>query len=355
MKDNSNISNSSNKRIASFDFIRLFAIFSIVFGHSSYLVIDNCGLEHSCWNIILLYALQAFLRDAIPLLFMISGALMLNTNKTITLKTLYSKYILRLVLGIFIFGFIYGFIKKFPLNEGLINGTFFTSICDTSIYIDIFKNLITGNLVYSQHLWFLYAMVGVYILIPILKIFVNHAAKNIQGYFLILLFTTSLIMPFINNTFNIELNLYLSNFSSYLLYFLSGYYIFYLYKFNKKHNVIFALIFIITSIFLMISYNVNNVIINNLNFTISFIHACITFIYLNKIKYKFPISKYMNKYTYGIYLIHLLFLSNKFFGINLNTNFVIIYSIAIFVYCLTVSFIVVWLLKKIKFIDKYIL
>ena len=90
----------TKKRIPYLDFIRFTAITGVVYGHISLQVTYLYGnlIENA-----ILIAPQAIFRDGLPLLFMISGLLMLDKNRVLPVKVLFKKYILRLVIAIVVF------------------------------------------------------------------------------------------------------------------------------------------------------------------------------------------------------------------------------------------------------------
>lgn len=87
-------------------------------------------------------------RFAVPIFYMISGALFLNRD--ISYKTMYNKYIKRLLLHLIIWSFIYS-ISNLQLSK-----------------INI-KNIFLKFIETHYHLWFLLSIIGLYILVPFLR------------------------------------------------------------------------------------------------------------------------------------------------------------------------------------------
>ena len=84
------------QRIAYFDALRLICIFGVVMLHvSDDGIVASIGSQE--WNSALVYV--SLSHWILPIFIMISGALFLNPAKMVTMKELYGKYVLRLLLA----------------------------------------------------------------------------------------------------------------------------------------------------------------------------------------------------------------------------------------------------------------
>ena len=213
------IKTEEKNRIIYLDLLRIFAIISVVLFHvikHNWNVLDVNSNDWFIYNIF-----YPILKWNVPIFVMISGALFLNKKQDI--KILYKKNILR-ILSIFIIWSliyaIYTFINDGNLNEAV--QTFFKGY---------------------YHLWFLYLIIGLYILVPILRKIIEN--ENITKYFLILSGIFTFIVPMIITVIKIISinagetaqsivdNLNINMFIGYTFYFVLGYYLNNI-KINKK-------------------------------------------------------------------------------------------------------------------------
>lgn len=121
-------------------------------------------------------------RAGVPLFFMCSGALMLDPERELGVKELYSRKILRLVLALFFWAFAY---KVFRLAvAGALDGpSLLTAI----------KELLLFR--HEQHLYFLHIILLVYACLPVTRVFVKNADEKQFRYFLALWFAAGILYP----------------------------------------------------------------------------------------------------------------------------------------------------------------
>ena len=55
------------------------------------------------------------------------------------------------------------------------------------------------------HLWFMYSILGIYLILPLLKILIQHSSQTLQIYFVGLWFVASVFLPFFNHFHFIKL------------------------------------------------------------------------------------------------------------------------------------------------------
>ena len=203
--------NHNNNRIIYFDFLRIVALFAVIWVHSE---VQSFGLtEVGSFQWIVIDFFSSTGRFSIPVFVMISGALFLGRD--IPIGVIYRKNILRIVTAFVFWALFYAlWIYK---QTG--------SVSHALPYL--------YNVFY--HMWFLYMIVGLYVLIPVLRRIT--ADKNILRYFLYLSLVIVYIIPrFIAwiSVFNTDLgdktaqvwNYFdLSSISCYVFIFVLGYYI----------------------------------------------------------------------------------------------------------------------------------
>jgi surface polysaccharide O-acyltransferase-like enzyme len=150
----------------------------------------------------------------VPLFVMISGALFLNPEKEITVETLLVKYIPRLILVLFIFGVPYAWAEGFVAAGYRFNSRQISAA---------FLNVLQGKT--ETHLWYLYLIIGLYFITPLLKVFSDNAERKMLEYTLVVLFVFTSVIPLIQRIFHVTSGFYIPVNSVYVCYFLLGHYI----------------------------------------------------------------------------------------------------------------------------------
>ena len=159
-----------NQRKIQYDLLRILAAFSVVMLHSAAQFWYDLDVRSAEWVIANSY--NAVFRFGVPIFVMISGALFLDNGYRLNLKRLYIHNILRLVILYIVWSCIYG------LYDCVGHG--FSSLS----YKEILREMLSGR----YHLWFIPMIVGIYVLLPILKSWVEHTDKKTLQYFLTLFF-----------------------------------------------------------------------------------------------------------------------------------------------------------------------
>lgn len=217
VQNTNSASNTKSTRTLYLDVLRFFACFLIIMVHTSAWGIAKAPAIDG--TLIFSMILNGISLAGVPMFMMISGALFLNPEKEITLKQLFLKYILRLVVIYYLWNGLY------VLSSLLYNG-----FGDKEIVMICLKGLINGNGTY--HLWFFPVIIGVYMLIPFLKKCFGEDRK-LSAYFIIVFLVASVLLPFI---FDIKVwgyatlkegfsKYYLSAFTGYTGFFVLGHYL----------------------------------------------------------------------------------------------------------------------------------
>lgn len=108
----------------------------------------------------------------VPVFFMISGALLLDRRREITPAMCVKKYARRIFLALIVFGVPFALMKRVFEAGTITAGMLWQSALD----------VVNGNS--WDHLWYLYALMGLYLLLPVFKRFVNGSSRREQGYVL---------------------------------------------------------------------------------------------------------------------------------------------------------------------------
>lgn len=164
------------------DFIRVIAILLVIFIHVS--TVDT--LKHigtTDWQIIKM--LNYFAHISVPIFFMISGALILNSPKTLSLSYTWKKRIPRVTIPFLIWSIILPTAAYLTSNQ----------ISDHA-YWNRLKFIMSKPT--SPVLWFMYPLIGIYILSPIIKTFVDNASMKMLMYATSVWLVTCSLIPSVN-------------------------------------------------------------------------------------------------------------------------------------------------------------
>ncbi len=148
------MSNLLNKRNYSLDIARIIAALTVIMIHCSAPFVTGSQLFSS--EFVFGNMFDSISRIGVPLFLMISGALFLDEQKEVTLKGIISKNIKSLAIITIIWSVIYSVVKNivFPFFDG------------GSINL---KNAIGGIINGHYHMWYLYMIIGLYFIVPVLK------------------------------------------------------------------------------------------------------------------------------------------------------------------------------------------
>ena len=338
-------------RVEYFDLLRIIATFAVVLIHvTAWFELHNppTGVD--------LYLLCGDLfRWAVPIFVMISGALLLGSNRTI--KQIYAKSILRIVTTFLFWSIIYAFVN---------NGR-------NAISFSILGTILDG----PGHLWFLYMIIGLYMIIPILNKVIE--SDRIARYFLFLSLLFVFLVPYLIRIYSIvtgreasiisakidTLNMYLP--LGYSGYFVLGYYL-------RKHDLNRILEIVIYSLAVLgvgltafsSIYNDGDSIFRQMVrleylAPIVLIESTALFIFFKKHtkilrERTRKVLANISKCTFGVYLIHILVMNFLFDIVGVTSIMgssiisVLVISLATFLISLLIS----ELLNAIPFINKYI-
>lgn len=340
------------KNILWIDLLRVVAMFGVVLLHAAASVLYQYGkIPMSYWWTANIYYTVFIV--CVPLFFMISGYLLLEKSEKISFFI--TKRITKVVIPLVIWSIVYLIWQKIVIVDFDISFRSFYSIINSPTY---------------YHLWFIYALVGVYIFIPILRIFIQNSSESIKYYFVIIWFFSESILSLFEKITGLERQVDFITISGFVGYFVLGYIIGHL-NISKKLFNISKIILILTYVFT--AYGIyflstrngtfNNYFYGYLGSNIIFLSV----IFFILFKYAFQDSKVFNyklgvkiihklsSASLGIFLIHPIFLyhlNNQGFGFSLSATsgnpilFIPITAIVTFL----LSFFVIRILQKIPVI-----
>ena len=177
-------------RILYIDLLRIMAVFSVVVLHVAAPLLANLYSNETTWwwigNII-----DALTRWSVPVLIMVSGVLFLDSKKEQPILQFLKKRIGKIIVPLIFWSFAY----MVWTNRADINIT-------TDTLLAYALNFYQGNV--HIHLWFLYMIVGLYLITPILKVWIKNTSVGNIKYFIIIWFVVNGIVNFIQKFTNVQ-------------------------------------------------------------------------------------------------------------------------------------------------------
>jgi len=229
------------------DFLRVIAIFAVIFLHVAVNGQDKMPSQSYEWQIVNFY--NGLVRWCVPVFVMVSGVFLLDFRRysesvSENLARILKKNIFRLSITLIVWSIFYLYFDMF------LNGKFDTNPFRLTDFL--FKST-------KYHLWFLYMIIGLYFLAPFLHILVRNLSKKDFELLLIVLaifccgydFINVFLKFFLNKTLYFRSNV--PEFSGYLIYFLAGFY-FANFEISKRTRTIFYILAFI-SLVITIGFN----------------------------------------------------------------------------------------------------
>lgn len=153
---------------------------------------------------------DSFARPCVPLFVMLSGALLLQPSKTDEpLRVFFKKRVSRIALPFFFWMGAYFAWDIFVNNQPLTTQT-------------LVEGLLGGPYI---HFWFFYMLIGLYLVTPLVRVFVAHASRRLLRYFFVLWLTGVSVVPLLNLLVGHNLNINVFLITGYIGYFLLGLYL----------------------------------------------------------------------------------------------------------------------------------
>lgn len=158
-------------RIVYYDYLRIAATVGVVVVHVSAQYWSSVELGSHEWNVLNTY--DSLVRWVVPVFVLLSGALFLDPDRKVEIPKLYKKNILRLFVALVFWSAIYA------LNGYLQGNTLEKTV----------ENFIAGH----YHLWFLFMMIGLYIITPLLRKITE--SRDATKYFLAVSLVLTFLIP----------------------------------------------------------------------------------------------------------------------------------------------------------------
>jgi len=347
------LQNSNNDRIISFDYLRVLSTLAVIVLHVAVQNWRETDVNGYAWQTFNFF--DGISRWAVPIFIMISGVLFLN--REVSLKKIFSKYILRMVVAYVFWSFFYMIFEE---------GTKFEKL---NIFLQ-------GH----YHMWFILMIIGLYMLLPIIKPITENKRRTV--YFIALSLFFAIVFPTVKLLVNdfcskrvIEIvtsvsvcidDMKMHTVLGYSGYFVLGYYL------NsidlKKHHrlIIYALgiLGFVATVVLDLTIALKNQSFCSRYygyFTLNvFLEALAVFTWFKYAKFNMNILnrfvRKLSKYSFGAYLIHAFIIEQLEIRFSINTlSFDPVLSvISISLFVAVISFAVSAVLNNIPIVKKYL-
>jgi len=339
-----------NTKIIWVDSVRVVACFMVIFLHTAAPLLkkyNNIPLNY--WFIGNIY--DSLVRVCVPLFFMISGFLLLQKDES--LSVYFSKRFSKLFIPIVFWSFFFVLWRNLFVHDIPLTFQHFYSLLLTPSY---------------YHLWFLYALTGLYLFVPILRKVTTSADTTLLIYYSVIWFIAVSLIPLAEKVSGLDSRIDLYSISGYVGYLVLG-----LILGRKEISTKTFIISLAVFLILIVTTFLGTYILTLRNDGIfvgylygylapnTIIAACACFILIkylatNSKTFQIPIVQRtiatLSSCSFGIYLLHPVFLymlSHGTLGVKLSAWtgnplwYAPITSISVFI----LSFIFIFIIKKI--------
>lgn len=351
--------NNTNERNISFDILRILSAFSVVVLHVSSMYLMEYNVSDT--NFKIANFINSISRFGVPIFVMISGAIFLSEEKQITIGKLWKHNILRLFILYIIWSFAYYVFQSLYLWK-------------FDFWRHGFVRTVTGCVYASNHFWFIFMIIGLYALVPILRTWLHHSSEKEQQYLIGIFVVFQILRITLEITLDKSLTSTISELveitelTGYLGYFILGYYLTH-YKLSDKLKIaLYALVpvGIATNYFisdaLSVKYGYYSPGIYDSFGLFTFLHVVTLFIFVTDITAKASSPAFLKKLiknvsldTLGVYMMHIALLTflmeeHIIWGQIPTLPGIILLSLLLFTACTTVAAI----LRRIPYIGRYL-
>lgn len=162
----------NNNRVLYYDGLKIIAIYFVIFYHSN--LLSTNIIENGSPTVYFNYFTKSLLSSCVPIFFLVNGALLLN--KTFCLSK-HIKKIIKIASTTIIWAIVTILLLSFVRKTNL-------SLYD---FVDI---LSTWKIGWNNHLWFLNALVVIYIFFPLIKLSYDYKKSYFNFFFIIIMIST---------------------------------------------------------------------------------------------------------------------------------------------------------------------
>lgn len=171
---------TSNGRVEYADLLRSFATLAVVILHLAGSNMANVAVTSSAWQVFNLY--DGLVRWCVPVFVMLSGMFLLDPKHDLPLSKLFFHNCLHILLCLVFWGAVYALAGAWAAGNFSLSG-----------FLSALGSALRGNTHY--HLWFLYMILGLYLVTPALRAMVQGSDRGELLYFLLLCFLFASLLP----------------------------------------------------------------------------------------------------------------------------------------------------------------
>ncbi|HMU93632.1 MAG TPA: acyltransferase family protein [Anaerolineales bacterium] len=285
---------SSSVTLRWVDLIRVIGAFLVVMAHVAY---TGAGpvLASTYYFVIS--------RVAVPLFFMVSGFLLLKKEEPY--GVFFRKRAVKVAVPFLVWSVIYLLWKREGFETGF----------SLDLVVSYVVKIVRGPR--ENHLWFFYALIGLYLFTPILRVFVARASKTDLFYFCGLWFLVVPIFSLLQEFTPIKIGFELYFVAGYTGYFLLGH-VLGLFEFSRKQLYGLAVLFLFLSVLTAYLDLQSNLLKWNTQYFVSYLSVNIVlltvaaFILLREIPIDdrwYAFLAPLGRASFGIYLVHVIVLT----------------------------------------------
>ena len=194
------------------DALRALAIFAVIILHNAADYDEQLGeIPQNYWWAGTIW--NGLVRFCVPMFVIISGALLLRAGTTVSIKEVFLKRLPRILIPLVFWSIVYVLFDNYNSDK---------TFSEINVK-ELVKTFYEGPVAY--HLWFLYMLIGIYLLYPVINFFITAAEEIHVRYFLIVWFLVNCIIGILDIIFNVNIGIELNFFTGYVGYFVLGYYL----------------------------------------------------------------------------------------------------------------------------------
>lgn len=208
-------------RLAYADLLRVLATIAVIVLHISAGWLSAVPVGSADWTVLCTY--DALMRWCVPMFVMLSGMFLLDPKKPVPLRSVFFKYILRALAALLVWGVFYAL-----LDYGHVKGRFTWAGIKSAFHYVLHAQT-------HYHLWFLYMIIGLYLVTPILRAFVRGASKADFHWFFLLTFLVYSLFPVLQELFPNRMSLLMTWVNKFDIHMVLGYVGYYVAGYYLKH------------------------------------------------------------------------------------------------------------------------